>query len=141
VVKRYGDLPPVTCAIGQLNQVFLNLFSNAIDALEAKLETEDFQPKIVIQTKWLHRQDGGSAFKVCIGDNGAGIEEDLKEKVFEPFYTTKPVGQGTGLGLATSYEIVVRKHGGDIRLSSQRQRGTVVSLTVPQFDGDRHKPH
>lgn len=137
VVKRYGELPPVTCAIGQLNQVFLNLFSNAIDALNAKLETQLFQPKIVIQTKLLHRPNGRPAFKVWIGDNGEGIEADLKEKVFEPFYTTKPVGQGTGLGLATSYEIVVRKHGGKIRLSSQRQRGTVVSLTVPQFDDDR----
>lgn len=145
--KQYGNLPHVTCAVGQLNQVFLNLLSNALDAVEfraARDKDSTFEPKIVLRTQVQHirhpeaddDRPAQKQVKISIGDNGIGIPDTEKFRIFEPFYTTKPVGQGTGLGLTTSYQIVTRKHGGTMSFQSQPDRGTVFSVILPLDDGE-----
>jgi signal transduction histidine kinase len=108
VVKDYDrTLPAVPAYAGELNQVWTNLIHNALDAMAG-------EGTLTLRT----RRDGDSAL-VEIGDTGPGIPEELQRRVFEPFFTTKPVGQGTGLGLDVSYRIVVKRHGGDLRLTSE----------------------
>jgi signal transduction histidine kinase len=108
VVKKYDlDLPKVPAYAGELNQVWTNLIVNALDAMAG-------EGTLTLRTG----RDGGSAL-VEIGDTGPGIPEELRQRVFEPFFTTKPVGQGTGLGLDVSYRIVVKRHGGDLRVTSE----------------------
>lgn len=123
VVQRYGDLPPVECYPAQLNQVFMNILSNAIDAL---LESDHTQKKTIAITTEVRSPH------VCIHiqDNGMGIPAALLSKLFDPFFTTKPIGQGTGLGLAISYQIVQR-HCGDIEVESSPQSGTKFSIILP----------
>jgi signal transduction histidine kinase len=125
VTKHYGDLPLVECFPAQLNQVFMNLISNAIDAL---LEDESTQShkEITIKTSC----DQGWV-QVAIADNGHGIPEALHRQPFDPFFTTKPVGKGTGLGLAICYQIV-QKHNGHIRLVSQPNQGTEFTIELAQ---------
>jgi signal transduction histidine kinase len=107
VVKDYdGDLPKVPAYAGELNQVWTNLIVNALDAMAG-------EGTLTVRT----RRDGECAL-VEIADTGPGIPEDLRPRVFEPFFTTKPVGQGTGLGLDVSWRIVVKRHGGDLRVTS-----------------------
>jgi GAF domain-containing protein len=127
VVKEYGNLPKVDCYAGQLNQVFMNLLSNAIDALEEKVEQEpQFKPQIRLRTEiskeWL---------LIHIVDNGAGIPEANRDRLFDPFFTTKPIGKGTGLGLSISYQIVVEKHNGHLKCDSQLGQGTTFSIQIP----------
>jgi PAS domain S-box-containing protein len=110
VIKNYGDLPQVECYPGQLNQVFMNILSNAIDALETKL---GIQPMIEIRTELKEQR-----VLIAIADNGIGIPEAIQKQIFDPFFTTKPVGQGTGLGLLISYQIVVHKHKGSLNFTS-----------------------
>ncbi|MBX2865329.1 MAG: GHKL domain-containing protein [Leptolyngbyaceae cyanobacterium MAG.088] len=106
VTKSYGELPQVACYAGQINQVFMNILSNAIDALkEAKIE----EPKIDIAT---HCDNHRAT--ITIADNGPGIPANIQEKIFDPFFSTKPVGKGTGLGMALSYQIIVEKHHGQL---------------------------
>jgi two-component system, NtrC family, sensor kinase len=118
VVRQYGELPRISCMPSQLNQVFLNMLSNAAQAIEGpgrillKTETED---------DWL---------KVTVQDTGKGIPADVLPRIFDPFFTTKPVGQGTGLGLSISYQIV-QQHGGDIRVTSQPGKGTRFTVRLP----------
>lgn len=124
VTKNYGDLPLVECFPAQLNQVFMNLISNAIDAL---LDDDSKSHKeITIKTSC----DQGRV-KVAIADNGHGIPEALHHQLFDPFFTTKPVGKGTGLGLAICYQIM-QKHGGQIRLVSQPNQGTEFTIELAQ---------
>lgn len=111
VIKEYGDLPDVECYPGQLNQVFMNVLSNAIDALE--FGNSEATPMIRIRTELIEKQ-----VAIVIADNGSGIPESLGNRIFNPFFTTKPVGQGTGLGLSISYQIVVQKHGGIFKFTS-----------------------
>lgn len=122
VIKEYGELPAIECYPGPLNQVFMNILANAIDALE-----EQAEPAITIKTELLDQK----WVKVQIVDNGSGISEDLKLKLFEPLFTTKPVGKGTGLGLSISRQIVEEKHGGKIELSSEVGKKTCVSILIP----------
>ncbi|MCU0523849.1 MAG: ATP-binding protein [Elainella sp. Prado103] len=119
VLRQYGDLPWIECYPSQLNQVFMNLLSNAIDALEEKMQQDEIQtpgarstyePTIWIQTEKL----GSTEAVIRIGDNGAPISETVQKHMFDPFFTTKTVGKGTGLGLAISYQIVVEKHQGSL---------------------------
>jgi PAS domain S-box-containing protein len=150
VVKEYGNLPMVECYAGQLNQVFMNVLSNAIDALEdlridssASGEgTGEQIPCIRIRTSYLHGQDQQNpasctgqwvtdSILIQIADNGSGMTEAVKAKLFEPFFTTKPVGKGTGLGLAIGYQIVVEKHGGALGCESQPGRGTEFWIKIP----------
>lgn len=128
LIKDYGDLPPVDCYAGQLNQVFTNVLSNAIDALEQFYDEEKINgiPKIWIQTRVV-----GEKAVIRISDNGSGIPEAVKDKIFDPFFTTKPVGKGTGLGLSICYKIVVEKHGGVFNCTSEPGRGTEFSIEIP----------
>ena len=122
IIKEYGDLPLFSCYPAQLNQVFMNILSNAIDALE---ESANPQPQIRIQTQ---KQDNFVVIKIA--DNGLGIPEELYSKLFDPFFTTKPVGKGTGLGLSISYQIV-EKHRGTITVDSQAEKGTQFAINLP----------
>jgi len=128
VHKDYSTLPKVECYAGQLNQVFMNILGNAIDAIETP--PEDFScptPQIEIQTmikdqKWV---------QISIKDNGVGIKPELLNRLFDPFFTTKPVGQGTGLGLAISHSIVVEKHKGNLDCKSLLGEGTEFIISIP----------
>jgi len=127
VVKRYGKVPSVECYPSQLNQVFMNLLSNAIDALN-EIDRLD---KIITLSTGVVRENGGKFLKVAIADNGPGIPDSVKDQIFNPFFTTKPVGQGTGLGLAISYKIVVDGHGGTIKISHPPGGGTEFLVKIP----------
>jgi len=135
VIKNYGELPLVNCYSGQLSQVFMNIISNAIDALVDKLGepatvSKSWQPQIVISTDLLERTDS-ERVSVCIVDNGSGIPAEIQEHVFETFFTTKPVGKGTGLGLAISHQIVTKKHSGELMMSSVPEVGTEFKILLP----------
>jgi signal transduction histidine kinase len=125
VVKKYADLPPVECYPSQLNQVFLNIISNAIDALLA--QTEITVKQIIIQTEL---EAISNQIKVRIQDNGPGITPKIKAKIFDPFFTTKSVGKGTGLGLSICYQII-EKHQGKIDVISQFGQGTEFAIVLP----------
>ena len=132
LIKEYGELPPVECYPSQLNQVFMNLLGNAIDALEeVPIKTtatqNKFTPTIWIRTEIV--QDNRVTIKII--DNGLGITEEAKGQLFDPFFTTKPIGKGTGLGLSISCQIVVEKHKGLLRCESQLGKGTEFSIDIP----------
>ncbi|MEH1786172.1 MAG: MHYT domain-containing protein [Nostoc sp.] len=131
IIKEYGDLPLVNCYPGQLNQVFFNILSNAIDVLEEKLINlkieSSFTPLIRIRTSvhqvgWVNIQ---------IFDNGFGISEDMQNRIYDPFFTTKPVEQRTGLGLSISHQIVVQTHGGKLTCISAKGQGTTFQIELP----------
>ena len=129
VIKEYGDLPQVSCYPGELNQVFVNILSNAIDALEESSSEKSGQSKdrtILIRTE---RREEKVAIRIA--DNGPGIPEELQQRLFDPFFTTKPVGKGTGLGLSISYQIVVEKHGGQLTCISTPDLGTEFVIAIP----------
>jgi signal transduction histidine kinase len=138
IIKDYGSIPRVECYAGQMNQVFMNIFSNAIDALEVgRREWRDRGdkennscpiPTIQISTKV---SADNSRLLIRITDNGPGMNEDVKKRIFDPFYTTKPVGKGTGLGLAISYQIIVEKHGGIMECISEPGKGTEFWIEIP----------
>jgi len=116
--RDYADLPPVNCYAGQLNQVWMNLLSNAAQAVSGPGE-------VTISTRI-----DGEWVSVAISDTGAGIPEEQLSRIFEPFFTTKPVGEGTGLGLSISYGIIQR-HGGAITVSSEVGSGTTFTVRIP----------
>jgi light-regulated signal transduction histidine kinase (bacteriophytochrome) len=128
IVKEYGDLPLVECYAGQINQVFMNVLSNAIDALE---EHRQLQNTITISTSASKLPDNRPSVLIRIEDNGCGISEDVMKKIFDPFFTTKQVGQGTGLGLSISYQIIVDKHNGVFKCKSQPEQGTEFLIEIP----------
>ncbi|MEA5573749.1 GAF domain-containing protein [Calothrix sp. UHCC 0171] len=142
VIKKYGDLPLVECYAGQINQVFMNILTNAIDALEPlceqniameNLESQGknschFTPQISISTHVCHQKN---SVIIRIADNGIGMSEEVQKLIFDPFFTTKAVGKGTGLGLAITYKIVVEKHNGVIKCTSQPSQGTEMAIEIP----------
>ncbi|MBW4645445.1 MAG: hybrid sensor histidine kinase/response regulator [Goleter apudmare HA4340-LM2] len=134
VIRNYGDLPDIECFPGQLNQVFMNLLANAIDAIEESnigrsySEIEANPNKILIQTTLT--QDRNYAF-IRIKDNGVGMTEQVKQKIFDHLFTTKPVGKGTGLGLSITYQIIVEKHGGTLEVNSALGEGTEFIIQLP----------
>ena len=123
IIKNYGELPLVSCYPAQLNQVFMNILGNAIDAI---LETETELKTIVITTT----QTDDNLVKVSIKDNGSGIPEEIKNKLFDPFFTTKPIGKGTGLGLSIAFQII-EKHQGKIKVISEPKKGTEFVISLP----------
>ncbi|MEH1768770.1 ATP-binding protein [Nostoc sp.] len=143
VIKKYSQLPNVTCYPGQLNQVFINILANAIDALEVSAkkghwsavntQTTDNQqladnnPKIQIKTELIDQK----WIEVTIADNGLGINEQVRSKLFDPFFTTKSVGKGTGLGLYISYQIIVEKHNGQLNCFSVPGKGAEFVIKIP----------
>jgi signal transduction histidine kinase len=130
IVKRYGKVPLVDCYPSQLNQVFMNLLSNAIDALN-EIDRLD---KIITISTGVVREHSAKFLKVAIADNGPGIPDNIQDQIFNPFFTTKAVGQGTGLGLAISYKIVVDGHGGSIEISQPPAGGTEFLIKIPIID-------
>ncbi|WP_193197520.1 GAF domain-containing protein [Nostoc sp. MG11] len=133
LVKEYGDLPLVECYAGPLNQVFMNVLSNAIDALEDGKESksEPHSSQIIIRTAIGELEDNVKSVVIRIADNGLGIPETLRARICDPFFTTKPVGKGTGLGLSISYQIIVEKHGGVFKCDSQPGLGTEFWIEIP----------
>ncbi|MGB3403157.1 MAG: MASE1 domain-containing protein [Microcoleaceae cyanobacterium] len=160
VIKNYQPLPDIYCHAGQLNQVFLNVLSNGIDALEDAIKShalnpsQPYQPRLEISTHFYAEKHNDSSNSsavtgsvsssdssqslapvngvlITIADNGLGIAEDIKASVFNPFFTTKPVGQGTGLGLAISYQIVVQQHQGQLWFESVPGQGTTFLIALP----------
>ncbi|MGM3308252.1 ATP-binding protein [Anabaena sp. WFMT] len=128
VIRSYGEIPQIPGYMGLLYQVFMNLLSNAIDALEEKSHSNpQFSPEITIITECLHND----WVMVRIADNGRGITPENKQKIFETFFTTKPRGIGTGLGLAITYQIVVEKHRGKISCNSEVDQGTEFVIALP----------
>ncbi|NES65978.1 MAG: PAS domain-containing sensor histidine kinase [Okeania sp. SIO2D1] len=132
VVTDYENLPAINCFPGQLNQVFMNILANAIDALDESNQGRDWAEiktnpnRITIRTRV-----ESEAVKISIADNGKGMSEEVKAKIFEHLFTTKPVGEGTGLGLAIARQIVVEKHGGIIKVNSKWGEGTEFIITLP----------
>ncbi|WP_375511654.1 sensor histidine kinase [uncultured Nostoc sp.] len=133
IIKYYGDLPLVECYAGGLNQVFMNILSNAIDALYEweeeclKKEAKKHLSSIIVQTQVKNEE----CVIISIKDNGPGIPEEVKAKLFDPFFTTKPIGKGTGLGLSISYQIIVDKHKGKIECISAPGKGTEFLIEIP----------
>ncbi|NQE35716.1 sensor histidine kinase [Microcoleus asticus] len=127
VIKNYGQLPEVECHPSQLNQVFMNILSNAIDALQTSGVRDNQQPTITISTSI----GSANSIAISIADNGAGIPELIRSKLFDPFFTTKPVGKGIGLGLSISHQIVTEKHGGKIECDSTLDKGTEFIVKIP----------
>ncbi|BAY79794.1 serine/threonine protein kinase with two-component sensor domain (plasmid) [Nostoc linckia NIES-25] len=128
----YGNLPQIECFPGQLNQVFMNILANAIDALEEANQGREFEEikanpnQITITTSVVEKN-----VKIAIADNGQGMNESVKQKIFDHLFTTKSVGKGTGLGLAIAHQIVVEKHGGTLDVSSTPGEGTEFTIIIP----------
>ncbi|MBW4494615.1 MAG: response regulator [Oscillatoria princeps RMCB-10] len=140
IVKEYGDLPPVECYAGALNQVFMNILSHAIDALNPhnnKRSPDEIknQPSVItVRTQVLNLD----WVRISIKDNGPGLDMDVMGHLFTPpDFTTKPVGEGTGLGLFISYDIVVQKHGGQLRCCSEPGQGVEFVIDIPIVQSDR----
>ncbi|MEM6251634.1 MAG: ATP-binding protein [Cyanobacteria bacterium P01_D01_bin.156] len=139
VVKHYGSLPQVECYPSQLNQVFMNIFSNAVDAMEMceQAEAEDNAAasdkagnnpyKVTIRT----RQVKAKSVEIAIADSGPGISDTVKARIFEPFFTTKPIGKGTGIGMSISYQIVTQKHQGQLSCESIVGQGANFIVRIP----------
>ncbi len=130
IVKEYSDIPQVKCYGAQLNQVFMNILSNAIDAVEESF-VEDKEQKTNPQIRIYTEISRPNYVMVRIADNGAGIPEAIQQRIFDPFFTSKPVGKGTGLGLAISYQIVVEKHGGILKYTTKPGSGTEFWIELP----------
>ncbi len=142
VVKDYGRLPLVTCYVSELNQVFMHVINNAIDALNMGVGSGEWvtgikgqkenittvpNPRIYISTEIIN----SDTVRVLVADNGPGICEENRARAFDPFFTTKPVGQGSGLGLSISYQIVVQKHKGHLSCNSSQGQGAEFAIEIP----------
>ncbi|MGC9504099.1 protein kinase domain-containing protein [Baaleninema sp.] len=134
VVKEYGELPQIECYAGQLNQVFTNIIANAIDALDEASHGRSFEDLerhpncIVIRTEL---NETGDRVRIHIRDNGPGMTEEVRQKIFDRMFTTKAVGKGTGLGLSISHQIVEEKHGGRLTCHSTLGEGTEFVIEIP----------
>ena len=132
VIKEYGDFPKIECYAGQLNQVFMNLIANAIDALEeynSKRSAKDIYS--CPNTIRISTNTDSNTVSIRISDNGMGITQEVIRNLFDPFFTTKPVGKGTGLGLSISYQIVVEKHRGKLQCFSVPGEGAEFVIEIP----------
>lgn len=129
LTKNYAPLPLVECYASQLNQVFMILLTNALDAIDSRLAIAptDYQPHLTLHTQ----QVDAETIQVTISDNGTGIAADLGDRLFDPFFTTKPVGQGTGLGLAISYQVIVTQHHGRLNYTSTPGEGSSFWVQIP----------
>jgi len=133
VVKHYAPLPLVECYAGQLNQVFMNILTNAIDALDefnarrSPAEMAAHPSTITIRTEAIDE----SQIAIYIADNGPGMTAEVRQRLFDPFFTTKPVGKGTGMGMSISYQIVTEYHGGSLDYRSEPGQGAEFVITIP----------
>lgn len=126
---HFGELPPVLCHMGQINQVILNLLVNASHAIADVVKGSSNLGKLTVRT---HRD--GDQVEISIQDTGTGIPDTVRNKIFDPFFTTKPVGQGTGQGLAIAHSVIVKKHGGTLHLDTEIGRGTTFYIRLPIND-------
>lgn len=133
VIKQYDELPKVQCYAGLLNQVFINLFSNAIEAIHERWQAEemDFAPTIEVQTSLFQETASSEWVRILIADNGIGLTAATHRRLFDPFFTTKPVGKGSGLGLSVSYQIVTEQHGGRLKCERTSNRGASFVIEIP----------
>ena len=133
VTKDYGILPLVECYAGQLNQVFMNILVNSIDALEDRNAKRTYQEikqnpnRITIRTSLVN----STWVEIAIADNGVGIPKEIQQRIFNPFFTTKPLGKGTGMGMSISYQIITEKHGGKLDCFSAPGQGTEFIIQIP----------
>jgi predicted ATPase/signal transduction histidine kinase/tRNA A-37 threonylcarbamoyl transferase component Bud32 len=138
VIKNYGDIPEIKCYPGPLNQVFMNLIANAIDALDDSNDTRSYSeieknPNVIfVETNF---SDPRQQVEIRIRDNGIGMSDQVKQKIFDHLYTTKPVGKGTGLGLPIVRQIVIEKHSGSIEVNSSLGQGAEFVITIPVNPG------
>ncbi len=133
VIKNYGNLPKVQCYAGQLNQVFMNILSNAIEAIEEDNQGGSLEdiPKYPRTIQIRTNINDSNQVIIRISDNGPGMTQEVQRRLFDPFFTTKPVGQGTGLGMSISYKIVVEKHSGQLECISAPGQGTEFLISIP----------
>ncbi|MBD2357845.1 response regulator [Tolypothrix sp. FACHB-123] len=132
LIKDYGNLPAVECFAGKMNQVFMNVLSNAIDALEELMGNEQSFENSISPIIRIHTEVVASdRIMIRIADNGPGITEIVQKRVFDPFFTTKPAGKGTGLGMSISHQIVVEKHGGSLYCVSCPGNGAEFVIEIP----------
>jgi signal transduction histidine kinase len=143
VIKDYANLPLIECYPGQLNQVFMNIISNAIDALEESIDTKEkkdwhaINMAISISTQIYPQGESHSSPQeeycviISIKDNGLGMTADTQNRIFDQFFTTKSIGKGTGLGLSISRQIIEEKHQGKISCKSSRNQGTEFIIEIP----------
>ncbi len=126
IIKNYQEIAKIECYPGQLNQVFMNVLSNSIDAMQ-----NHQKPCIIISTTLEKKENHEQIVVIRIKDNGEGIEAEHLKHIFDPFFTTKPVGKGTGLGLSISYQIIVDRHKGNIQCFSEVGKGTEFVISIP----------
>jgi signal transduction histidine kinase len=147
IEKNYAQIPEVECYAGQLNQVFMNLLTNAIDALEEDAQAngtwqmvndkllwnrqDGKVSKILLQTEILADPQNSDRLAIKISDNANGIPDELRNRLFDLFFTTKPVGKGTGLGLSLAYQIITENHGGKLSFISEIGKGTEFTIEIP----------
>lgn len=135
VVKQYSHVPLVECYAGQLNQVLMNILNNAIYALEelaasrAQQETKDQPSRIKIRTSVVD----SNWVSIAIADNGPGMSETIQKQIFNPFFTTKPIGKGTGMGMSINYQIISEKHGGELECFSTPEEGAKFVIQIPIY--------
>lgn len=133
IVRDYGTLPAIKCYPGLINQVFMNILANAIDALEEKAKKGTYQEyiadpaQIILQTSLIDEQ----WLRIAIADNGSGIPQEIQKHILDPFFTTKPIGKGTGMGMSISYQIVTERHGGKLEFFSTLGKGTEFVIKIP----------
>ncbi|MGD1859639.1 MAG: ATP-binding protein [Leptolyngbyaceae cyanobacterium] len=133
IIKNYADLPPIQCYPGALNQVFMNIIANAIDALEESY-TKEAQTKFIDQPAAITISTDvvdQTWINIAIADNGPGIPDKIRQRIFEPFFTTKAVGKGTGMGMSISHQIITQKHHGHLYCHSQMGKGTTFVIQLP----------
>jgi signal transduction histidine kinase len=131
VITDYGEIPSVRCFLGQINQVFMNILANSIDAIDASMDKDPENNET--KNSWLKIQTSiqDEHVKVQISDNGAGMSGETQQRIFDKLFTTKGVGKGTGLGLAIAHQIIVEKHSGSISVHSDLGKGTEFSICIP----------
>jgi signal transduction histidine kinase len=141
IIKHYGDIPPVECHGGQMGQVFMNIFANAIDALEESTKAKkaagitQIANCITIHTSLVNNHQ----LRIQIADNGTGMTEETQQRIFEHLFTTKEAGKGTGLGMAIAHQVITERHSGSLYVSSELGEGSEFIITIPV--SGRKEPH
>ncbi|MBE9008905.1 hybrid sensor histidine kinase/response regulator [Pseudanabaenaceae cyanobacterium LEGE 13415] len=132
IVRDYAELPSIACFPGQLNQVFMNLLANAIDAIEESNRDKTYAEILENPNQiYVETELKDNSIAIRIRDNGIGMTETVQQEIFKPSFTTKPVGKGTGLGLAIAHQIIVEKHGGSLICNSAPGKGTEFTIELP----------
>ncbi|MDB9519471.1 ATP-binding protein [Roseofilum reptotaenium CS-1145] len=128
VIQKFDEISPVECYPGQINQALVNILENAIDAV---VERQKFEPNFIGEIQIETKSDSHDRVVILIQDNGLGIPDEIRSKIFDPFFSTKPIGQGTGLGLTTAYQIIVQEHHGEFECTSNPGMGTCFKINLP----------